>query len=324
MMPGKIIKDYFSFTRKERIAVLILAFLIVVVFLLPYWLAGPEQEDKAELDRIRLQLSRQQQGDQAQQIALTNGGQKAIGETRKVHEDRPPQKMELFYFDPNVLSNEGWKRLGLQETTIKTINNYLSKGGRFKTREDIGRIYGLHASEAQRLIPYVKITGLKSDKTNGPAGTNFSNTRTFSGYHFIKKPGSVLRVIDINTADTTELIALPGIGSKLATRILHFREKLGGFYSVYQLSEIYGLPDSTFQNIRPLLTIANRPAASISINTATADDLKQHPYIKWNLANAIVAYRLLHGPFKSLDDLQKIDLVTSDVFSKLAPYVKLE
>ena len=102
-------------------------------------------------------------------------------------------------------------------------------------------------------------------------------------------------MVDVNTADTTAFVALPGIGSKLALRIVNFRDKLGGFYSVDQIAEIYGLPDSSFQRIKHLLKLDNPSIKKININTASKDEMKLHPYFKWNLANAIVEYRNQHG-----------------------------
>ena len=128
--------------------------------------------------------------------------------------------------------------------------------------------------------------------------------------------------IDINRADTTVFIALPGIGSKLASRIVNYREKLHGFHSVEQVAEVFGLADSTFQKIKPWLVINDTVIAKININTANSDDLKT-PYISYNLANAIYQYRLQHGSFTSLEDLKKIMLVSDAVFNKIIPYLTI-
>jgi competence ComEA-like helix-hairpin-helix protein len=114
---------------------------------------------------------------------------------------------------------------------------------------------------------------------------------------------------------------LPDIGSKLARRIISFRDKLGGFHSVEQVKETYGLPDSTFQKISSLLQVATDAVHRIDINTADLNTLAQHPYIGRNIANAIVKYREQHGPFKSLNDLQEIVLITSEIFKKIVQYL---
>ncbi|MEJ7684007.1 MAG: helix-hairpin-helix domain-containing protein [Segetibacter sp.] len=125
----------------------------------------------------------------------------------------------------------------------------------------------------------------------------------------------------MNTADTSALISLPGIGSKLAARIVNFREKLGGFSSVNQLGETYGIPDSTFQKIKPQLQCNHPALKTININTADINVLRAHPYLRWNIANAIINYRQQHGNYKSVEDIRKIDLITDDLYNKIAPYL---
>jgi competence ComEA-like helix-hairpin-helix protein len=159
----------------------------------------------------------------------------------------------------------------------------------------------------------IAVSEKKQDK---PQFEEFTETPTAKKYN---KP-----LTDINTADTAAFIALPGIGSKLASRLVLFREKLGGFYSINQVAETFGLPDSTYQLIKPLLTINNKyPIKQININTATIDHLKAHPYIKYPLANAIVQYRSQHGQFTQLEQLKNIVLMTPEMYDKIAVYLSL-
>jgi competence protein ComEA len=130
--------------------------------------------------------------------------------------------------------------------------------------------------------------------------------------------------VDINTADTTEFIKLPGIGNKLSNRIITFRDKLGGFYSIDQVGETFGLPDSTFQKIRPSLTLINKELKQVNINTATLDELKIHPYIRYQLANAIIQYRTQHGNFSSVNDLNKVMLFNEELYNKVSPYLTIK
>jgi competence ComEA-like helix-hairpin-helix protein len=124
-------------------------------------------------------------------------------------------------------------------------------------------------------------------------------------------------------ADTSAFIALPGIGSKLAARIVNFREKLGGFHSVEQIKETYGLPDSTYEKAKNYLQSSTASIKKFNINSATKEELKVHPYIKWQLANAIVEYRNQHGAYKNLTDLKNIMLIDEATFDKILPYLTL-
>ncbi|MDP9042953.1 MAG: helix-hairpin-helix domain-containing protein, partial [Bacteroidota bacterium] len=114
---------------------------------------------------------------------------------------------------------------------------------------------------------------------------------------------------------------LPGIGAKLASRIVHFREKLGGFYHVNQVGETYGLPDSTFQKIKPFLRLKNVTLTCMDLNTATKEILQSHPYIRWQIASEIISYRQQHGSFHSVGELLQLAQMDSMKFEKLRPYL---
>ena len=88
-----------------------------------------------------------------------------------------------------------------------------------------------------------------------------------------------------------------------------------------QLAETYGLPDSTFQKIKGRLVIGSANVKRLNINTATIDDLKAHPYLRYNIANAIVQYRTQHGNFSAVSDIKKIMMITDEIFDKAAPYL---
>jgi DNA uptake protein ComE-like DNA-binding protein len=129
---------------------------------------------------------------------------------------------------------------------------------------------------------------------------------------------------DINTADTSAFIALPGIGSKLASRIVLFREKLGGFYDIRQIGEVYGLQDSVFKRISPMLKCSAYNIKKIDINTAEKETLKLHPYIRWQMANALVAYRDQHGSFHSAEDISKLENIDMEAVKKMMPYISFK
>jgi DNA uptake protein ComE-like DNA-binding protein len=127
--------------------------------------------------------------------------------------------------------------------------------------------------------------------------------------------------ISINTADSAAWEALPGIGPTLAARLVRFREKLGGFCSVAQVAETYGLPDSTFKKIQASLRLDSGSLKKLNINQTDEQTLAQHPYIRYKLARLIVQYRSVHGPFSRAEDLYNIPLVNDSIYRKLEKYI---
>jgi competence ComEA-like helix-hairpin-helix protein len=222
---------------------------------------------------------------------------------------------ELFSFNPNTITAEEWKRLGLRDKTIQTILKYRSKGGRFYKPEDLQRIYGLHTDEYERLAPYIQIEA----KTKAVVQPTFVSTEIKTE----RKEYSAV-VVDINNADTATWKQLKGIGSAYARRIVNFRTKLGGFVSVEQVAETYGLPDSVFQKVKEQLRFNNSSIHQIDINTSTVDQLNAHPYIGYSVANAIVQYRKEHGLFSAVHDLQKIGAIDASLYRKISPYLTVK
>lgn len=286
--------------------------LIVFVFLLPEFYPEPKiYLDQKQIAEFKKQVSKLKSTD--------TGTTKHVDVSSSSNDERSRGrnvKAELFDFDPNKISADGWRKLGLSDRTIRTIENYISKGGYFKRVEDVGRIYGLPKEKYEQLLPFIRILG--KDQENKKEETK----HRFPDYNV--QSNRIHVTVDLNEADTSMLIALPGIGSKLAARILNFRDKLGGFYSVSQVKEVYGLPDSTFEKIKPLLKCDSSQIHRLNINTVDESLLKDHPYIKWNLARAIVNYRHQHGVYDRLEKLMEIDIISADIFQKISPYLKVE
>ena len=320
----EFVKDYLTFTRKERIGVLVLLFLILLVGFAPMLIikkcsSKPVAGDTTWISAMK-KLERKEPENDVQVSSTQNNDDNSYAyqydHSKNNHYD--PPKGELFFFDPNTLSIDGWKKLGLKDKIIQTIQNYLNKGGHFKKQEDLQKIYGLRKEEYERLVPYIQIETISVSKNS----EEFISTKPQQTENQTeKKIISRYSVLDINIADTTAFIALPGIGSKLAARIVNFREKLGGFYSIEQVGETFGLPDSTFQKIKQYLKLENASVKKINVNIATVDELKAHPYIKWGIASPIIAYRNEHGNFAKVEDIKKVAAVTEELYIKIAPYL---
>jgi competence protein ComEA len=300
----KILQDYFRFTRRDRLGVLALTILILMAWGLPRFF--PRQPPSFPV------LWETRVMDTASAIERAGYTDTKMADP---YSGRPAEAAyipgALFRFDPNTLSEEGWKKLGLPYRSIRTLLKFRSKGGRFYKSGDLQRVWGMPSGFFERVKDYQDLpqSGESTDwKKEEPA-------RPMEVY-----PKKIIQPVAVNAADSASFEALPGIGARLAGRLVAFRNRLGGFYSVDQVGEVYGLADSVFQKFRSLLRL-DGAVTKININTATKEMLKVHPYIRWALANAIVAYRNQHGPFHEPSDLLKITLIDEATLNKLLPYL---
>ncbi len=238
-------------------------------------------------------------------------------------------ELKLFPFDPNTIGREEWRALGLTDKQIDGVDKYMSKGGRFRTKKDLGRMYSIKAQQFATLEPFI----LLPDSYVRPVHSK----REFERYADRKPLPEEIREattyerraplsIELNTADTTALIALPGIGPAFARSIVKYRNSLGGYVSLDQLSEVYILkdkPDAVLK-LKEILILDTLMVQRIPINTCTAEDLAAHPYFRWKLAKPLIAYRTQHGPFASVEDIQGCALIDAALLRKLAPYLRVE
>lgn len=130
-------------------------------------------------------------------------------------------------------------------------------------------------------------------------------------------------IIELNGADSAELMKLPGITGKIANTIIHFRDALGGYYSKEQLREVYGMDSAEYVAISSMVSADASKVEKLDINSATEKDMTHHPYIHKKLAKAIYEYRKENGSFNSLDELKKVDGVDAEKFSKIRPYLMI-
>lgn len=211
-------------------------------------------------------------------------------------------EMHPFKFDPNKISIDSLRLMGLEEKVCRSIVNFRNKGGRFYKKKDFAKIYNLPDSQYMILKDYIEIEYKKN---------------TFS-YNY--------KTIDVNKATPEDFEQFRGIGPSFAKRIIKYREDLGGFYDVKQLGEVYKLPDSVFQQMLPYLTCPSTQLRMLNINELDVEDLKMHPYLRWSHAKALVEYRLKHKTWTSIELVQILYEFNDKkgTYQKVRPYLSIQ
>ena len=226
----------------------------------------------------------------------------------------------LHPFDPNTADSATLVRLGLHPRLARRICRYRAAGGRFRHTRDLARIYGMDTAALRRLCPYIRIAAAPG------ANPSFRKPRPLekSHYAYTPYPSRKLprgRQLDLNAADSAELLRVPGVGPYFARRIVRYRERLGGFVSPEQLREIPNLPDSVQTWFR---VTAEKAQRSLRLNTATFRELLRHPYLNYEQVKAIVNYRERQGALQTLQELSLSEAFTPVDLERLTPYVSFE
>ena len=137
-------------------------------------------------------------------------------------------------------------------------------------------------------------------------------------------PIKTTKLVDINQATQEDFESLKGIGPFYAKKIVEYREQLGGYISEQQLLEIWKFDQEKLTSIKPSITITSAKLKKININSATAEELKAHPYITWNVANSIVKMRAKFNKYSNFEQLLESELINKQLLDKLQPYLSLE
>lgn len=251
-------------------------------------------------------------------ITIKDNNQKNKFDNTKVENTEIPIVVELFEFNPNEATKADFEKLGLSAKTAQSILNYRNKGGQFRKVEDLKKIYTLKAEDFERLKNYINIP---EKEVIAAADKSKDNREIPEAYNYIKKSETV--IIDLNMATVEDLQQLKGIGAGFAKRIIEYRNSLGGFINKTQLLEVYNFKQPTLDKIETQLSINKTKINTINLNTADVEILKNHPYLNYKQANAIIKYRKQHGNFQSLERLNKIYALPKTTIEKVKPYLSL-
>lgn len=303
------LRNFFGFTRGETIGFSLVALLLLLVyvgwFIYGFFPAAPyqPQADQQQLDSL---ISLLEHHDSLSQDVLLAKEEPEAGQT--------------FFFNPNTLSQDSLQLLGFPAFLAQRLVNYRNKGGRFRQKEDLKKLYGIREELYDKLLPFIQIPETQRPKqyANMPAG----RVKTYADKPETRSREK-LQPFDLNLADSMQLIAVRGIGPVLSGRILKFRNALGGFAHAEQLREVWGLSPEAAEALLAAAYVGAEPALRLlPVNAADASQLAAHPYISPGQARQIVAYRMQHGPFKNAEDFKSLHGLDEDFINKIKPYLQ--
>lgn len=297
-----MIKEFFYFPKSDRRAMIfLLAVVVLSAVVVGIMDKGGMSSQLARTDSLTADSS-------IRKAAVRRGGQYVYNvET---------VSRELSAFDPNTADSTLLLSLGLQPWQVRSIYRYRAKGGIYRQPSDFARLYGLTVKQYKELLPYIHI----SDEYK-PAAEVYGRTDAVrSGRDTLRYPVKLRpgQYVTIDDADTASLRKVPGIGRYYASRIVRYRNDLGGYVSVAQLSEIEGIPEAALSYFR----VTGGAVRKLNLNRLTLNELKHHPYINFYQARRIIDYRRLKGPLHSIDDLRLLKDFSQRDIERLRPYVE--
>jgi DNA uptake protein ComE-like DNA-binding protein len=223
------------------------------------------------------------------------------------HIKKTSTKQQIYPFNPNYLTDFKAYQLGLSTDQIDRLFAFREKGKFINSAEEFQIVSGVNDSLLQLISTYFK----------------FPNRTKRKPYE--KKNSDPKVVKDLNTATIEELESVPGVGLKLAKRIIAYRNLLKGFSTNEQLYEVYYLKKETALRLLQYFKVMEMPEfEKVNINTASFKELLRTPYLDYNLTKKICQYRDQNDLFESIYDLKKIDSFPIEKFDRIALYLSAE
>ena len=300
------LRKWFSFSKGERVAIItILALILVLILACVFRPSRKSLTDESlhnldsllALRQAAIELQQQQQAEKPQEVA----------------------ELHPFPFNPNTLTEEEWLQMGLTDRQVRNIMNYKAKGGRFYSKNDLGKLYTISEEEFAQLEPFIVLP----EVARSASGKTSSKKQEKLSFEEKPKPEKkAIPIVDLNTVDSTTLVELPQIGPYTAVRIIEFREKLGGFVDKEQLRDVKGMDDARFAAIQPYINLGAVEIRKVDVNRADFKTLVHHPYLNYEQVKRIVNQREKRGMIKNWAQLEALLKEEGEVNPLLEQYVK--
>lgn len=287
------IKSLFKYSRQQRTGVFLL-FTIIIALQLVYFFVDFSSFSKESPEKEKW-LSLQSQIDSLKQEKLN-------------------YVPKIYPFNPNFITDYKGYKLGMSVAEIDRLFAFRKQNKYVNSPQEFQAVTKVSDSLLNSISPYFKF----------PDWVN--NTKEFKEYKkqdntaFAKKEKMV--VIDINQATQEDLIKIYGIGEAISIRILKFKESLGGFVSMEQMNDVWGLSPEVIENLNSHFKISATPTVKkIDINNASIKELSLFPYFKYPISKNIVTFRSMNGDIKNIEDLTKIKGLSIEKAKIIALYL---
>jgi DNA uptake protein ComE-like DNA-binding protein len=286
----------FNLSKRNRRAVILLSFILLFIIYIPRIYYFFKNEDKISLNSFP---SKKWEYENRKSTNYHKKEFYTFKDKKKRVYNRPISK-----FDPNLYSKSDWMKLGLSIKQAEVVFNFSKRG--LSSNVDLKKIFVI-SSELFDLI---------KDSTYYP----IKNKQKFETPQKIEK---AFELIEINSANEDQLLSIKGIGPFYAKQILKRRNELGGFYQKSQLLEVWKMDQERFEIIKDFITVDNLKIIKIDLNSVKLEELKIHPYFRWNIANSLIKMREQKNGFKNLNEIKESVLINEELFEKLKPYLYL-
>ena len=301
------LRKWFSFSKGERIAIItILAVILVLVLACLFRPTRKSLSDESLHDLDSL-LALRQAAIEAQQ-------QQKAEKLREVAELHP------FPFNPNTITEDEWLQMGLTDRQVRNIMNYKAKGGKFYSKNDLGKLYAISEEEYAQLEPFIVLPEVARGKSTNTKSSTQGGVSTGST---TAKPveKKAIPIVDLNSVDSTTLVELPQIGPYTAVRIIELREKLGGFVDKEQLRDVKGMDEARFAAIQPYINLGATEIRKVDVNRDDFKTLVRHPYLSYEQVKRIFNQREKRGMIKNWAQLEALLKEEGEVNPLLEQYL---
>jgi DNA uptake protein ComE-like DNA-binding protein len=306
------LRKWFSFSKGERVAIVTILVAILILVLACLFRPSRKSLSDESLHNLDSLLA-------LRQAAIETQQQQQAERVQEVPELHP------FPFNPNTITEEEWLQIGLTDRQVRNIMNYKAKGGKFYSKNDLGKLYTISEEEFAQLEPFIvlpEVSRSKNTKSFEQSGVSTPSTGSGTGSTTAKAEKKVIPIVDLNTVDSTTLVELPQIGPYTASRIVEFRDKLGGFVNKEQLLAVKGMDEARFAAIQPYINLGAVEIRKVDVNRADFKTLVHHPYLNYEQVKLIFNQREKRGMIKNWEQLETLLLEEGEVNPLLEQYVK--